>query len=205
MKFVFTAVASALLLSATPAMAADGTGFYVGAGFGSMGVDVGDFSGDDTSFKILGGWDFNQFIGGELEYIDARVSRGLRRQYRCDRLQRFLEGRLSFTEQFSVFGKIGMIFWDADLDDGEFSASESGEDFSWGVGAGYDFTDNFGGRARVPGLRNRGQRHGRPDFGQRRLQVLIPHQQAATSPPPAGSFLLQAHQGTHQCVRRSLH
>jgi hypothetical protein len=76
MKFVFTAVASALLLSATPAMAADGTGFYVGAGVGSMGVDVGEFSGDDTSFKIFGGWDFNQFLGGELEYIDGGGAAG---------------------------------------------------------------------------------------------------------------------------------
>ena len=152
MKFVFTAVASALLLSATPAMAADGTGFYVGAGFGSMGVDVGDFSGDDTSFKILGGWDFNQFIGGELEYIDGGSAEDFGVNIDVTGFNASLKGAYPFTEQFSVFGKIGMIFWDADLDGGEFSDSESGEDFSWGVGAGYDFTDNFGGRIEYQGF-----------------------------------------------------
>lgn len=152
MKFVFTAVASALLLSATPAMAADGTGFYVGAGVGSMSVDVGDFSGDDTAFKVFGGWDFNQYIGGELEYIDGGTAEDLGGKVDVTGFNASLKGAYPFTEQFSVFGKIGMIFWDADASAGGISGSDSGEDFSWGVGAAYDFTDNFGGRIEYQGF-----------------------------------------------------
>lgn len=151
MKFVFTAVASALLLSATPAMAADGAGFYVGAGVGSMSVDVGDFSGDDTSFKIFGGWDFNQYIGGELEYIDGGTAEDSGFEIDVSGFNASLKGTYPFTEQFSAFGKIGMIFWDADAG-GDISGSESGEDFSWGVGAAYDFTDNFAARIEYQGF-----------------------------------------------------
>lgn len=151
MKLVFTAVASAFLLSATPAMAADGTGFYVGAGVGSMSVEVDEFSGDDTGFKVFGGWDFNQFFGGELEYIDGGTAEDLGFEIDVSGFNASLKGAYPFTEQFSVFGKIGMMFWDADAE-GEISGSESGEDFSWGVGAAYDFTGNFGGRIEYQGF-----------------------------------------------------
>ena len=41
MRFIFAFVASTLLV-ASPAMAADDTGFYIGAGFGETSVEVND-------------------------------------------------------------------------------------------------------------------------------------------------------------------
>lgn len=147
MKFVFTAVASALLLSATPTMAADSTGFYVGAGIGSFGLDFDlgdgdDFSGDDTSFKVLGGWNFNQFVGGELEYIDGGSPEDWGVGIDVSGWNFSLKGTYPFTEQFNAFAKVGLIAWEVDA----AGASDDGNDFSWGIGGGYEFTDNFGAR-----------------------------------------------------------
>ena len=85
MRFIFVFVASALL-AASPTMAAEDSGFYVGAGLGNFalssesidisegGLEVNtgrDFDGSDFAFKILGGWQLNKYIAFEGEYFDG--------------------------------------------------------------------------------------------------------------------------------------
>lgn len=142
-KFIFAAVASLVL--AAPAMAADDGGVYIGAGVGSFGVDIGGFGGDDVGFKVFGGWMFNPYIGAELEYIDGGTAEDAGAEIDVSGFNASLRGAYPVTDQFSVFAKVGMLFWDADVDLGEFgSGSDDGEDFSWGVGAGFDFAENLG-------------------------------------------------------------
>jgi opacity protein-like surface antigen len=145
MKKILFAMLAGMTMAATPALAADGTGFYVGAGIGQMGVDVGGFSGDDTGFKVFGGWMFLPVLGAELEYIDGGTAEDRGVEIDVSGFNASLRPAYSW-DRFSVFGKLGMIFWDADFSLGGKggSASDSGEDFSWGFGAGFDFTDNFG-------------------------------------------------------------
>lgn len=145
MKFIFAMVATAIL-AASPAIAADDGGFYVGAGVGSFGLDIGDFDGNDTGFKVLGGYGFNQYFGVELEYIDGGTIEEGGAELDVSGFVASLMGSYPVTEQFDVFAKAGMLFWDVDFDLFGDSGSDSGEDFAWGVGAGYDFTDTFGGR-----------------------------------------------------------
>lgn len=168
MRFIFAFVASALLASA-PAFAADDAGFYVGAGIGdgSVTVDIdeaSDFDGSDTAFKVFGGYKFMKYVGVELEYVDGGdaedqwresfegVTEELKVTIGFSGFNASAVGFLPIGEKFSVFGKLGFMMWDADLrarysfdgfSDSE-SDSESGTDFSWGVGAGFDFTDNLG-------------------------------------------------------------
>ena len=142
-KFIFAAVASLVL--AAPAMAADDGGVYVGAGVGSFGVDIGGFGGDDVGFKVFGGWMFNPYIGAEIEYIDGGTAEDGGAEIDTSGFNASLRGAYPVSEQFSVFAKVGMLFWDADVDLGEFgSGSDDGEDVSWGIGAGFDFADNLG-------------------------------------------------------------
>jgi opacity protein-like surface antigen len=142
-KFLFAMLAG-MTMAATPALAADDGGFYVGAGIGQFGVDVGGFSGDDTGFKLFGGWMFLPVLGVELEYIDGGTAEDRGVEIDVSGFNTSLRAAYAW-DAFNVFGKLGMIFWDADFSiPGEGSASDSGEDFSWGIGAGYDFTDNFG-------------------------------------------------------------
>ena len=140
-KFLFAMLAG-MTLAATPALAADDGGFYVGAGVGQFGVDFGPFSGDDTGFKVFGGWMFLPVLGAELEYIDGGTAEDFGAEIDVSGFNLSLRPAYSW-DRFSVFGKLGMIFWDADFS-GKVSGSDSGEDFSWGLGAGFDFTDNFG-------------------------------------------------------------
>jgi OOP family OmpA-OmpF porin len=146
MKLIYAAVAASLL-AAFPAMAADGGGFYVGAGIGIFGVEEGSFDESDTGFKLFGGWMFNQYVGGELEYIDGGTVGDSDLGVDSTGINVALRGNWPVTEQFDLFGKVGYFFWDADIDltgDSGQEQNESGSDLSWGIGAGYDFTPNFG-------------------------------------------------------------
>jgi OOP family OmpA-OmpF porin len=141
-KFVFAAAAALCL--ATPALAADDGGAYLGVGVGSMGVDVGGFSGDDVGYKVFGGWMFNPYIGAELEYVDGGTAEDRGVEIDVSGFNASLRGAYPVSEQFSVFAKVGMLFWDADVSAPEFSGSDDGEDFSWGIGLGFDFSDTLG-------------------------------------------------------------
>jgi OOP family OmpA-OmpF porin len=146
MKLILAAVATTLL-AASPAMAADDGGFYAGASLGIFNVDESNFSESDTGYKLFGGWMFNQFIGGDVEYIDGGTVREGDFGIDSTGVNLSLKGNWPVTEQFDVFGKVGYYFWDADLDfegNSGQEANSSGSDLSWGIGAGYDFTDNFG-------------------------------------------------------------
>jgi len=169
MRFIFAIVAAAVF-AISPAMAA-GSGPYVGAGVGSFGLDVDgiedgvNFSGDDTGFKLLGGYRMNQYFGAELEYIDGG---SVEDKYSIDGdtlkvaidvsgFNLSLLGSYPFADSFDVFAKVGAIFWDAD-----FKASfpgvptqkdtDDGNDFSWGVGASWYFTDHLGARIEYQGF-----------------------------------------------------
>ena len=148
-KLICAAVASVFL--ATPALAAD-EGLYVGAGVGSMSVDLGPFSGDDMGFKVLGGWMFSPYFGAELEYIDGGSAEDLGVAIDVSGFNASLRGALPVGEQFSLFAKVGMMFWDVDVDSAELSGSDSGEDFSWGIGAGFDFTETLGATVEYQGF-----------------------------------------------------
>jgi OOP family OmpA-OmpF porin len=146
MKLIYAAVAATLLASA-PAMAAEDGGFYVGAGIGQFSVNEGGFDESDTGYKLFGGWMFNQYVGGELEYIDGGTVGDNNFGIDTTAFNVSVKGNWPVTEQFDVYGKVGYFFWDADIDDSGDSGqerNESGSDLSWGLGAGYDFTDNFG-------------------------------------------------------------
>ena len=141
-KYLFAAVATMFL--AAPAMAPDDGGIYVGAGVGSMGVDIGGFSGDDIGFKVFGGWMFNPYVGAELEYFDGGTAEDRGVEVDMSGFNASLRGAYPINEQFSLFAKVGMVLWEADVDAFEISGSDDGEDLSWGVGAGFDFSDTLG-------------------------------------------------------------
>ena len=59
---------------------------------------------------------FNQYIGGEVEYIDGGTVRDGDFGVDSTGINLSLKGNWPVTEQFDVFGKVGYYFWDADLD-----------------------------------------------------------------------------------------
>ncbi len=164
---ICTALLAAALLASPLAMAAEDGGFYVGAGMGSFGIDYREtensvdftFKGDDTAFKLFGGYNFNRYIGTELEYFDGGtidqsydLGKGTTLDVDIDvtGFNLSVVGVAPIGERFTVFAKLGMVFWDVDFTEDYSGAitvyNDSGEDLSWGLGAGFDFTEQFGAR-----------------------------------------------------------
>lgn len=140
-------------------------GFYVGVGVGHSDQKdaCDDISGScddtDTGWKIFAGYEFNQYLSLEGGYADLGESDadtivlGIPVSADAEITGFFLSGIASWpiNDSFSVFGKLGAIYWDVetDADGGGISVSEdeNGTDLMFGVGAQYDFTDNIGIRA----------------------------------------------------------
>jgi OmpA-OmpF porin, OOP family len=138
------ALAMAATLLASTANAGDEPGFYAGAGVGSFGVDVAGYSARDVSFKVAAGYDFGKYLAMELEYIDGGAPEDFGVSIETTGINASVLGTWPVSGQFELFAKAGMFFWDIEIPD---FGSDSGEDFSYGIGASYDFNESFGLRA----------------------------------------------------------
>jgi OmpA-OmpF porin, OOP family len=140
------------------ANADDAPGFYAGASLGEASVEVDDvdFDGSDTSFKVFGGYSFNQHFALELAYFDGgnadeRIGAGVV-GVELSGLNASAVGRLPVGENFSLFGKVGFASYDAEVTarvNGQtlFAEDGSDEDLSYGVGGEFRFGPSFGLRA----------------------------------------------------------
>lgn len=107
---------------------------------GGAGIGNGtDFAGSDVSYSFVAGWMFNQNWGLEIGYIDfgqatddlglpdacdtfGCSSRQWTSEIKRDGFQLFLIGSLPLNESVDLYGKAGVINWDADYQGYERSA-----------------------------------------------------------------------------------
>ena len=153
MRLIHATVAAISLtagLAAAPAMAAD-NGFYAGGGIGYYQLDAGGgWDGGDFAWKLLVGYDFMKYFGVEIEYIDGGSPEDFGVSVSSDGWNFSAVGRYPFNESFNVFGKLGAMAWNADV--GQGFGSDSGTDFSWGLGAGWNIAEHFELRGEYQGL-----------------------------------------------------
>jgi len=149
-------IAALMGVSLLPAIALAGTesGFYLGAGVGK--ADAGDlddgstnisFDGDDTGWKIFGGYNF-----GFIPLIDLAIEGGYVDFGKPD--DNFGPNNLEIDANgFDLFGlvgvnlgpvglfaKAGLVQWDADASvNGQDVASDDGTDPAYGIGARLKF------------------------------------------------------------------
>jgi len=144
MKKIGIAAACLLLLSS-----AAWAGGYVGASVGQADTDL---AGDDTSWKVLGGYNFMEFMGVEGSYRDLGGSTQTIGTtlfgFDASSLDLFGVGRYPVGEKFELFAKAGMAFVDVEstITDpllGTISVSDSESEFAFGAGFNYLIGQKF--------------------------------------------------------------
>jgi OOP family OmpA-OmpF porin len=149
----------------TGTVSAQDSGFYVGTHLGQAKAKntCDDFSGvpnvscDDTdmSWKILGGYRVNRNFAAELGYIDFGSVKasgpGGTLTAELHAFDLVGVGILPVTDRFSLYGKIGAYHGTVDasarVSTFSASASEDSTDLTFGFGASFDITRQFGVRA----------------------------------------------------------
>ena len=127
-------------------------GWYAGAGVGQstladeQDVLAGDIDDSDTGWKIFGGTQFHPNAAVELGWVDFGEFTGTGATWEATGINVSLLGSWPVANQFSLFGKLGATRWDVDSNVAGATTSENGTDFSYGIGAQYDFRDNVGAR-----------------------------------------------------------
>lgn len=136
-----TALFSLLLLSnfiVNPVVAAG----YFGAGIGSASME----GTDDSSIKFFGG-NRQDNVGFEVAYHDLGKQEesafGLTAAIEVTGLEFSGVGFMNVSSVFDLFGKIGLLLWDADVSLTGFpSVSVDGSDLIFGLGAQFNPSNN---------------------------------------------------------------
>lgn len=134
-------VAVLLLMVAPGTSAADVNGWYVGASLGRSTIDIGIIPEDptNTAYKLFGGYRLGALAleGGYVDFGDTSD----------DYLGAPLDINVSGLDVFGVlnlplgpidlFGKVGLLFWDYEIDiaSSSFTDSDTGSDSAVGIGA----------------------------------------------------------------------
>jgi len=151
----------------TDASSSDYDNDLAGLGY-TTASDVDD---TDTGWKLFGGYEFTENWAIEGAYVDLGdvtsdtvVNDGPddwtprdfvkaatnEHPYSVDGFTLAGKGTWPINDQFSIFGKLGVFVWEADIDvdcrgcGASNSDDESGTDWTGGVGASYDFSNNIG-------------------------------------------------------------
>ena len=145
----------------TGAAQASDPGFYAGASVGQASLDESldstfSIDDEDTSFSLSAGYSFNDYFAVEGGYIDfgevgdSFSAGGItgKVEAEADGWDLALVGSLPVSEKFSLTGRAGYLFWDADIKASAtglptVSDSDDGNDLFYGVGAEYRFTDQW--------------------------------------------------------------
>ena len=167
-----TRLLAAALLVLAGLVAASGTsaqpGFYIGASGGKSDFDndiatglitSGTVDTQSSGFKIFGGYQFNDYFGLDIAYVDLGKATYSGSYYGVPVTGGKVEvwglnlsavGTYPFNSTFAVFGKVGLFVWEANAKDTTggipFSDTVGGGDFSFGVGLSVRFTKNLSAR-----------------------------------------------------------
>jgi OOP family OmpA-OmpF porin len=154
MKKILGIIIATSLFVATSVFAQDG--FYAGASAGSAFIEDDSegisFSGNDFAWKIFGGYMFNETFGIEAGWADMGspddTILGIPTKIEADGYDLFAVGVLPVNDSFDVFGKAGIIGWNAKgYVDSVLVMDDDGTDLALGVGGRLKLSDSMRGRA----------------------------------------------------------
>jgi len=146
----------AAVFIASPGIAAADSGFFVGGSFGSATIDDG-FDGvnldtDTSAYRFVGGYQFGDLFGLEIGYQDfGDLDETLVISPISSLISISAEGwtaggtlDLPLSDNFSLFGRGGVFFWEADVSIDGFSINvPSDENPYYGAGARLKVSPNL--------------------------------------------------------------
>jgi hypothetical protein len=148
MKFATLAVLGTLgLMAAAPRAQAADNGFYLGAGITKTEFDADDIDTvelDDSSFKVIAGIRPLDWIAFEVNYVDLgsdsqEIAPGVSSKLDASAVT----GSVLLLKEFQVvdvYARAGLAHWKLDGSiTGQGGDSETGDEFTYGVGVGVHF------------------------------------------------------------------
>ncbi len=146
--------------------------WYAGGSFGqstmkdtSSALIGTSFDDTDNAWKVYGGYQFHPNVGVEVGYIDFGKFKGsgpatVSDNWKATGINVSAVGTLPLANQFSLFGKVGLMAWDVDdkfsVGPVSGSAKKKGTNLSLGIGAQYAFTKQLAGRVEYERFTNVG-------------------------------------------------
>jgi len=156
---MITAAAALYWSTSVPALAADGRGFYVGAGVGrATNTTENDAGGDslkdsDRSLRVFVGYSIWKYLALEAEYLDGGKTEGFVGPYALELEPSSVIGSVIGTWPIGRWGlsaKLGYAFYDVDqsirLGTLRHSDSHQDERFAGALAASFDFAPRYSAR-----------------------------------------------------------
>jgi OOP family OmpA-OmpF porin len=132
------ALSAALLWSATSQAE-----IFLGAGIGQSDIDDSahgvNLDETDSAWKLYGGMMVTDNFGFEAGWTDLGDASSGAVDTETEAFYAAGVAAFPINETFSVYGKLGLAFWDQDIN----TNSYDGEDLMYGIGAKYKFMDQF--------------------------------------------------------------
>lgn len=116
---------------------------FLGAGLGQSDIDDTAYAVSidetDTAWKFYGGMMVTDNFGFEAGWTDLGDANSATADSETETFYAAGVAAFPIVETFSVYGKVGLAFWDQDIN----STSYDGSDMMYGIGAKYIFMDQF--------------------------------------------------------------
>lgn len=132
-----TTVLAAPAVWAQDSTARDSSGFFISGSYGGYKSHGGEFDDDNDLLGASLGYQFNEFIALEADYIDFGNFGDDDVRAKLKGVGLGVIGRLPVTDTFGVYAKAGAFASALDVD--AFDESETYDEVSPFVGAGVDF------------------------------------------------------------------
>lgn len=150
------AIAATTILAILPMTAIAEGGFYLGGSIGSASLNE-DFDGfdvdtDTTAFRLVVGWQFNDYFSLEGGYhnfgtFEQDFDTGnelVRVGLKADGFTLGATGTIPLGERFALFGRAGSFFWDGDAEINDVSQAQPEDtNLYLGVGAKFAISKRF--------------------------------------------------------------
>lgn len=114
---------------------------YVGGQYGYLSVDNDDFDDNDDAYGAYIGTRFNEYVGIEGGYIDFGSQSNDLASVDVNGYTASIVGYLPVADSFNLYGKVGALFWDTEVETVIGNYGSDGEDALWAVGGQLALTE----------------------------------------------------------------